>query len=123
MTSAFLNIVSDGMDTLGLNYAFPRWEEDPTDPYFTGEYQESESMTEDGLQECNFILNGFTRGSWADMEAAKENIEKHFRNKIVIADNGSAVAIFYANSFIVPTNDAELKRMEIHLRIKEWKVI
>lgn len=117
-----LEIIKDGMDTLGLNYAFPRWEDEPDDPYFTGEYQEIESMTEDGLRECDFILNGFTRGSWADMESAKEKIEKHF-NRTVMADNGSAVAIFYANSFVIPTGDAELKRLEIHLKVKEWKVI
>ena len=122
MTSAVRAVVADGMKSLGLNYAFLRWEDDPTDPYFTGEYQEIESMTEDGLQECDFILNGYTRGSWADMEAAKEKIEKYF-NRTVMADNGSAVAIFYANSLVVPTGDEELKRIEIHLTIKEWKVI
>lgn len=122
MTSAVRAAVADGMTSLGLNYAFLRWEDDPTDPYFTGEYQEIESMTEDGLQECDFILNGYTRGSWADMEAAKEKIEKYF-NRTVMADNGSAVAIFYANSLVVPTGDEELKRIEIHLTIKEWKVI
>ena len=122
MINAVLVAVKEGMESIGLNYAFVRWEEDPTDPYFTGEYQERESMTEDGLQECDFILNGYTRGSWADMEAAKEKIEKYF-NRTVMADNGSAVAIFYANSLVIPTGDEELKRIEIHLNIKEWKVI
>ena len=121
MTGAALTIVKDGMESLGLNYAFMRWQDDPEDPYFTGEYQEYESMTEDGMQECDFILNGFTRGSWADMEEAKTKIERYF-NRTVIADNGSAVAVFYANSLVVPTGDEELKRIEIHLKIKEWKV-
>ena len=121
MTGAALTIVKDGMESLGLNYAFMRWQDDPEDPYFTGEYQEFESMTEDGMQECDFILSGFTRGSWADMETAKAKIERYF-NRTVIADNGSAVAIFYGNSLIVPTGDAELKSITINLKIKEWKV-
>ena len=90
-----------------------------------GEYQESPAITEDGLQEADFILNGFTRGSWSDLEAEKEKIENYFNKisgKTVIAENGSAVAVFYSNSFVVPTGDAELKRIEIHLDVKEWRM-
>lgn len=126
MTSAVLALIDSGMSVLGLNYAFMRWEDDPEDPYFTGEYQEVPSTTEDGLQESTFILNGWTQGSWLDLETAKEKIEHYFNRvsgKTVIADNGSAVAIFYDNSLVIPTGDAELKRIEIHLLVKEWKVI
>lgn len=125
MTNAALTAVADGMAACGLNYAFMQWNADPEYPYFVGEYQESEPMTEDGLQECDFILSGWTRGPWADLEAAKEKIERYFdrvSGKTVIADNGSAVAIFYGNSLVVPTGDAELKKIEIHLKVKEWKV-
>lgn len=125
MTSEPLKLISDGMAALGLNYAFIEWKKKPEYPYFTGEYQESPSETEDGLQEADFILTGFTRGSWLDLETAKEKIENYFNRisgKTVIAENGTAVAIFYANSFVVPTGDAELKRIEIHLNVKEWKV-
>ena len=126
MTSAVRALIKSGMDVLDLNYAFMQWEDEPADPYFTGEYQEAESMTEDGLQEATFILKGWTRGRWADLETAKEKIENYFNRvsgKTVIADNGSAVAIFYANSFVVPTGDAQLKRIDINLTVKEWKVI
>ncbi|MEY8366296.1 hypothetical protein AALA22_11715 [Anaerovoracaceae bacterium 41-7] len=125
MTSAVLTAVSDGMTACGLNYALMEWKGKPAYPYFVGEYQETESMTEDGKQECTFILSGFTRRSWADLETAKEKIESYFdriSGKKVIADNGSAVAIFYASSLPVPTGDAELKRIDINLTIKEWKV-
>lgn len=126
MTSAALALVGSGMDVLGLNYAFMRWEDDPEYPYFTGEYQEAESMTEDGLQESTFVLNGWTRGSWYELEQAKEKIENYFgrvTGKRVITANGSAVAIFYANSLVVPTGTDELKRIQINLAVKEWKVI
>lgn len=125
MTNAVLTAVSDGMAACGLNYAFIEWKDKPAYPYFVGEYQESEPMTEDGLQECDFILSGWIRGAYADLDTAKEKIERYFdrvSGKTVIADNGSAVAIFYGNSSVVPTGDAELKKIEIHLKVKEWKV-
>ena len=120
-----LQIIASAMSDMGLNYAFVEWKGDPVYPYFVGEYQETPSMTEDGLQESTFTLTGFTRGSWLELEAAKEQIENYFKvsGKTVIADNGSAVAVFYDRSLVVPTGEAELKRIEINLDVKEWKVI
>lgn len=125
MTTAALALVKSGMEILGLNYAFMQWADSPAYPYFTGSYQESEGMTEDGLQESTFILNGWTRNTWLELEQAKEKIGNYFNRisgKRVIVEDGSAVAIFYANSLVIPTGDAELKRIEIHLMVKEWKV-
>ena len=125
MTSEALMLISDGMAALGLNYAFLRWEDEPKYPYFTGEYQEETPTSENGLQEADFILTGFTRGNWLELETAKEKIGNYFNRisgKRVIADNGTAVAIFYNRSLVIPTGDAELKRIEIHLWVKEWKV-
>ena len=89
-----------------------------------GEYREQPAVSEDGLQEADFILNGFTRGSWADLEAAKTKIENYFDRYglTAIASSRNAVAVCYNNSFVVPIGDAELKRIEIHLAVKEWKV-
>lgn len=129
MSIATLKIVSDAMKELGLAYGFGRFIPAPDAPvpdhYFVGEYQETIPMTEDGMQESTFLLTGFGRGSWLQLENAKEAIQTYFNRvsgKTVITDNGSAVAVFYANSMIVPTNDAELKRIQINLNIKEWKV-
>lgn len=126
MSIAALKMVSDGMDALGLEYGFGTYEGNPiVYPYFVGEYQETESLTEDGLQESTFMLNGFSRGSWIDLEAAKEAIENYFdtvSGLTLIAENGNGICISYANALIVPTGDAELKRIQINLRIQEWKV-
>lgn len=126
MSKQVLKLVSDAMTSLGIEYGFVSYSKDPVVyPYFVGEYQEMESMTEDGLQECTFILTGFTRDSWLTLEEAKEEIENYF-NRVsgytVITDNGSGVAIFYADALIVPTGDAELKSIQINLSVKEWKV-
>jgi hypothetical protein len=122
MTKDVLNFVSTTLDLAGINYEFGEWTSDIVYPYFVGEYQEISPTTEDGLHEATFILVGFSRGSWLDLENAKEKIERVFSNTTAILDNGSGLAVFYAGSMIVPTGDAELKRIEIRLDIKEWKV-
>ena len=126
MSKQVLKLVSDAMTSLGIEYDFGTYSNNPVVyPYFVGEYQETESMTEDGLQECTFILTGFTRDSWLTLEEAKEKIENYF-NRVsgytVITDSGSGVAVFYADALIVPTGDAELKSIQINLSVKEWKV-
>lgn len=129
MTKAALKIISDAMESLGIEYGFGEYSTDEDGnvvyPYFVGEYTETEPYTEDGLQETTFLLVGFSRGSWLELENKKEQIETYFNRvsgRTVIADNGSAVAVFYSYSLIVPTGDAELKSIQINLTIKEWKV-
>lgn len=129
MSKAALKIISDAMDSLGLAYSFMRFnvadDEEAPEVYFVGEYQEIEPMDESGMQETTFLITGFTRGSWLALENAKEAISAYF-NKVggytAKVDNGSAVAVFYANSLVVPTEDAELKRIQINLDVREWSV-
>ena len=124
MTSAVLEVVASGMSEIGLNYAFMEWKDTPKYPYFTGEYQEIEPYSEDGMQECDFILTGWHRGSWLELETAKEKIENYFYRdgRTAIASNGNAVVVFYSRSDFIPSGDAELKKIEIRLKAKEWKV-
>lgn len=123
MSSAVLKYISDTLDDLNVDYEFGGWSTDPVpDPYFVGEYSEPESLTkeEDGLQEIDFILTG-TGTTWIGLERAKETIENNI-SKTAILPNGNGIAVFYAGSLIVPTGDAELKRIQINLSIKEWSV-
>lgn len=126
MAKRVLKIVSDAMASLGLEYGFGEYAGKPVKyPYFVGDYTETESFTEDGLQEGTFILTGFTRADYLTLDEAREEIENHFNRvygNIVMAEDGSAVAIFYASTLIVPTGDAELKSIQINLSVKEWKV-
>lgn len=126
MSKQVLKCVSDGMEAIGLEYDFETFKKKPiVYPYFVGQYTEQEPRTEDGLQESTFMLTGFHRGEWLDLEDAKEKIEKYF-NKVsgrrIITDGGSAVVIFYAGALVVPTGDDDLKRIQINLHVKEWKV-
>lgn len=126
MSSKVLEIVADAMDELGIAYGFYEYAGDPfVYPYFEGEYSETQPITEDGLQESTFILMGYSRDTWMTLEIAKEKIESYFGSvsaKTVIASNGNGIAISYGNSIIVPTGDAEMKRIQITLLVKEWKV-
>ena len=126
MSRNILKVASDGMAAAGLNYEFGEWTSDPVYPYWTGEYQEVEPMNESGMQEGTLILTGWHRGKYLELEQEKEKIEKEFPKtggKIVTADDGSVVAIFYANAIGgIPTGDAELKKIQVNLTVKEWSV-
>jgi hypothetical protein len=125
VTTDALKVISDAMDELGLNYEFMEWSSAPVYPYFVGEYQETEPLYESGLQETTFILNGFSRTKWKTLEDAKALIEKQFDRTsgfIVTAPSGNVVAIFYDSSQSISTGEAELKRIQINLTVKEWKV-
>lgn len=125
MTMEVLNFISSNLEQIGIDYEFEEWTSDPVpEPYFVGEYSESPPMDESGLQEVTFILTGTAR-TWILLEIAKSKIEKLFSKvtgKTAILENHSGIAIFYSNSFPVPTGDAELKRIQINLTIKEWSV-
>lgn len=124
MTIETLGYIDSFMENLDIPYEFMEWTgyEIP-EVYFVGEYQETESQTkeEDGFQETSFILTGFTKGAWYLLEEAKEKIEKGITTTAIL-DDESGVAIFYGSALVVPTGDAELKRLQINLNIKEWKV-
>ena len=123
MSGDILKIISDDMTALGLNYAFLRWTSDVIYPYFIGEYTEEPNITEDNLQDTAFLITGTTRGSFIDLETAKANIEKLYHDgKRGITASGNGVVIFYESALTVPTDDAELKKIQINLLIKEWKV-
>ena len=126
MSKAVLSTITKALKTdLGLNYEYGRWESEIAYPYWVGELQETPATSEDGQQESTFILQGHSRSGMLPLENDKEAIEQLFHpisGYIVTADNGNVVAIFYANSQLVKSVDAELKRMDVYLTIKEWKV-
>lgn len=123
-----LAFISTELEKAGVPYEFLQWTQPVTYPYCVGEYNEFESPVECGEYDKTFILTGFCRGGGArlKLEEMKDRIEKTFPaldGKIATLDSGSAVAIFYATSFYVPTGEAELYKIQINLSIKLWKVV
>lgn len=126
MSVNVLAAVGQSMKEAGINYEFGEWKSDGVYPYWVGEYQEIDPLNEDGMHETSFILTGFTRGSRLELEEEKEKIQNIFPQcggYRAITDD-SVVVIFYAGCLAnLPTGDAELKKMEVNLMIREWKVI
>lgn len=123
MSISTLKFISEKLERLKIPYAFEEWTANEVpDPYFVGEYNEVESTEreENGYQETTLILTGTGR-KWLGLEQAKEIIENSI-TETAILPNGNGIAVFYSNSFPVPTGDAELKRIQINLTIKEWRV-
>ncbi len=124
MSIAAMNYVGGLMNRLGIPYAFMRKNTKAgVDYYFVGEYDEVAMTTreENGRQDTNFILRGFTRKDWLLLEEAKAKIEKHASFTAILPD-GTGMAVSYDGATIVPTGDAELKSIKINLTIREWRV-
>ena len=126
MTRKALKIIKEAMESLGLEYGFMRYNKNPMIyPFWVGSYQESPPDSENGHSTASFSLTGNHRGAWDDLETQKERIENYFNKvsgKTVMAEDGSAVAVFYSNTLIIPSMDAEMKRIQINLDIHEWSV-
>lgn len=126
MSKEVLEKINASMEALGLDYEYMAWKSEPVYPYWVGEYQEIEPYSEDGLFETSFTLTGFTRGAYADLESQKNKVMEHFDpviGKRVMVGN-SAVAIFYAGAIgNLQTGDAELKKIQVNLIVKEWRVM
>ena len=127
MTTAVMKFISEAMESEGIPYEFMEFTSPIADlqSYWAGEYSEIPPNAEDGMQETQLILTGTGRGSWLNLEKEKVKIEKIFPTiggRTAILDNGSGVAVFYGNAFPVPTGDGFLKRLQINLTVKEWKV-
>lgn len=120
MTIEALGFIKDLLIKNGITYEFMQVNGDITYPYFVGEFIENESFNENGKQETLFILNGFNRGTMLELLQAKEIIEK-LDNTRSILSNGNALVVNYANSQLVQTGVEELKRIQINLKINEWK--
>lgn len=122
-----LKVINDELNRIGVPYEFMEWTDPVQYPYFVGEYQEAPPTAEDGGKEATLLLTGTTNsqfgGSWLELEQFRSAIEDLFHPVcgLRISVEDGAVAIFYENSFPVPTGEADLKRIQINLTIKKWK--
>ena len=118
-----LQFIKEQMDILAVNYEYLEWTSEVEYPYWVGEVTESPVTTEDGGEESTMLLTGWHRGKFIDLEVVKNKIKQHFdpidglRAK---TDSGS-IAVFFDGAFPVPTGEANLKKIQINLIIKEWK--
>lgn len=118
-----LGIIKTELNSIDVPYEFMEWTDPVQGQYWVGEYSESPPTTEDGYKESTVILTGTTKGSWLELEQTRAKIEKHFHPICGLSQSteDGVVVIYYGNSFPVPTGEADLKRMQINLQVKEWK--
>lgn len=118
-----LKFIKEQMSILAVPYEFGEWTQDIQYPYFVGEIHEDESVTEDGAETATLLLTGFHRGKRIVLEEVKEKIKKHFSTitGLRAAIDSGAIAVFYGGAFFIPTGEADLKKIQINLKIKQWK--
>jgi hypothetical protein len=119
-----LGIINEELNSIGVPYEFMEWTDPVQYPYWVGEYSDTPTVTEDGYKESTVMLTGTTKGTWMDLEQTRAIIEKHFHPICGLrkSTEDGVVVIYYGNSFPVPTGEADLKRIQINLQVKEWKV-
>jgi len=117
-----LNFINTQLSKL-VNYEFEQWKSEVIYPYWVGNFTE---VSGDGdMAETSFMLEGFTRGTYLELLEEKEIIEKKYKHGVkTILPSGAGVVILFENALCnIPTGDAELKKIQIYLNIKEWSVI
>lgn len=117
-----LEIISNELKKLKINYQFVRYNGKVSYPYFVGEISTDEFISENNYQEGTCFINGFTRGAWLDLINASEKIKQSFADFRTITKSGSGISITVAAFSVIPCEDAELKRIQITLNIQEWSV-
>ena len=119
-----LAFINEQMNILNIPYEYGEWTKSIQYPYYVGEISSPEDiLAEDGAEETTFILTGFHYGKFIELEQDKAKIKQHF-NTIFGArakTNSGAIAVFYDGGFIIPTGEKDLKKIQITLKIKEWK--
>ena len=118
-----LKFISDQMDILKVPYEFGEWTSDVEYPYFVGELPSPETInTENGHEEIPFILTGFHRGDKLTLETIKDTIKKHFYHGAKAMNGNDAIIVTYEGAFFIPSGEHELQKIQINLKIQEWKV-
>jgi len=119
-----LKFINEQMDIIAVPYEFGEWSSDNTKLYFVGEITEDPTIAEDGRESSTMLLTGFCRGKMIDLLTVMEKIKNHFSPVYGLrgtTDSGSTIVVFFDGYFIIPSGEADLKKIQINLKIYEWK--
>lgn len=120
MNTNVLAFISSQLSALGIDYSLFTKNGPATYPYFVGSYVEQEEATESGEQKVVFTLDGWTDGSWLELEQIKKRLADTFRSLTAMVD-GYGVSINYSSSTPVPQEDVEMKRIQINFDVRIWR--
>lgn len=119
-----LKFINEQMDIIAVPYEFGEWSSENTNLYFVGEITEEPTITEDGRESSTMLLTGFHRGKMIDLLTVMKKIKSHFSPVHGLrgqTDSGSSIAVFFDGYFVIPSGEADLKKIQINLKIYEWK--
>lgn len=119
-----LKFINEQMGVIAVPYEYGQWSSAITYPYSVGEMTEEPTVTEDGRESSTMLLTVFHRGEYLEMETFKEKIKSHFCPVYGLRGttaSGATIVVCYDNAFYVPTGDADLKKLQINLKINIWK--
>lgn len=118
-----LKFINEQLKLLAVPYKFGLWNSGVVYPYFVGEITEEPTFTEDGSEEATLILTGFHRGKMIDLLKVKEKIKNHFDpiDGLRGETGNGAIVVFFDGFFPIPSGEADLQKIQINLKIKEWK--
>ena len=118
-----LKFINEQMGVIAVPYEFGEWTSPVSYPYGVGEITEDPITTEDGAEQSTLLLTFFNRGKMIDLLEIKEKINKHFPPVYGLRGDteGGTIAAFYDGFFSVPSGEADLKKIQINIIIKEWK--
>lgn len=123
MTRESLAFIASTLFKAGIRYAYQRWNGKGADMYWIGSYVEQQYLPEDQSQLTLFLLDGFsTSGSWSRLEAEKETIKASFADVRELLTSESGISVRVESVQTIPTGTADVKRIEIQLLVKEWRV-
>lgn len=118
-----LKFINEQLDSIAVPYEFMEWTSPVVYPYGVGEITEDPITTEDGAEQSTMLLTFFHRGKMIDLLTIKEKIKMNFPPIYGLrgeTDSG-AIAVFYDGFIPIPSGEADLKKIQINLKINEWK--
>lgn len=124
MTKEALNYISSFIRDIGMEYDFKQWNDSEVpETYWIGDYLEIDTSNEYGLEECTFMVTGTTNREFLELERVKEKIKSAVSNegKTDILPSGSGIAMIYIGAQPLPSVEYGTHRIQIDLRIKEWR--
>ena len=118
-----LKFINEQMNMISVPYEFMEWTSPVVYPYGVGEVTEDPITTEDGAEQSTLLLTLFHRGKMIDLLSIKERIKSHFPPVYGLRGqtDGGAIAVFYDSFLPIPSGEADLKKIQINLKINEWK--
>lgn len=117
-----LGILGEILRNNNIKAEFRQWTAKIPDIYWVYTYIEADNSFETGCKSGTIILDGFTRNSLSLLENQKEKIIQLFEDFRKTIGN-TVVYLGSAEAQQIDTYDKELKRVQINIDFKEWRIL